>query len=135
MKIILNRQKKTTDGIIGQLTIDTSAFTCFTIENLALAIPAGEYDVTFDYSPRFNRIMPHVWVPSRDAAAKARGESDAGIRIHWGNFPSNYEGCIGVGDGEEADSIDNTVVTFNQLYKIIDGIQGLKIQINDIQAA
>jgi hypothetical protein len=133
MNMILNRQRKTVDGLIGKMVLDFNPFTCFTIENFLLAIPAGTYDVTFDYSPHFNRTMPHVWVPVRDEAAKLRGESDAGIRIHWGNVPSNYEGCIGVGDGQETDSIDNTVVTFNQLYKIIDGIEGLKIQVNDIQ--
>lgn len=130
MLIIVDRTKKTADGILGTLSIDTNPFKCFTIENLVSAIPTGEYDVTFDYSPRFNRTMPHVWVPVRDDAAKARGDSDAGIRIHWGNLPSNYEGCIGVGDGQGADSIDNTVVTFNQLYKIIDGQPGLRLRVN-----
>lgn len=132
MLIIVNRKRKTEDGIFGTLTLDSNPFTCYTVENLKDSIPAGEYDITFDYSERFNRTMPHVWVPVRDDQARARGDSDAGIRIHWGNFPSNYEGCIGVGNGEESDSIDNTVTTFNQLYKIIGGQEGLKIQVNDI---
>lgn len=69
--------------------------------------------------------MPHVVVPDRDAAAGG----DAGIRIHWGNNPSDYEGCIGVGNGQEGDSIDNTVATFNELYAIIKDQVGLTIQI------
>ena len=131
MNIIVDRVRKTTDGIIGNITLDFNPFTCFTIENLAKAIPAGLYEVTFDYSTRFNRIMPHVWVPVRDAEAKSQGFSDAGIRIHWGNVPSNYEGCLGVGSAVEADAIDNTVDTFNQLFKLISPLTGLKIQIND----
>lgn len=118
MEVTITRNKKTSDGLFGNLAIDCSLFKCFTCENAADAITPGTYKVTFDFSTRFNRIMPHVWVPERDEAAKAKGFSDAGIRIHWGNRPSNYEGCIGTGDGEEPDSIDNTVVTFNKFYGI-----------------
>lgn len=105
--------------------IDTNLFKCFTCENLAKAINPGTYDIAFDYSPRFNRTMPHLRVQDRDD--KAGG--DAGIRIHWGNNPSNYEGCIGVGNGQEGDSIDNTVATFNELYAIIKDQPGLSISI------
>jgi hypothetical protein len=132
MLMTLERRRKTEDGIFGIMSLDFNPFQCFTIENLAKAIPAGLYDVTFDYSPRFNRVMPHVIVPARDQAAGG----DAGIRIHWGNVPGNYEGCIGVGDKEEPDAIDDTVATFNQLYKIISPIaSGLKLQIVDIKEA
>jgi hypothetical protein len=125
MKLTVVRYKKTDDGIFGKLSIDQSLFTCFTCENLAKAINPGVYSVTFDYSPRFNRTMPHIAVPDRDQAAGG----DAGIRIHWGNNPSDYEGCIGVGNGQEGDSIDNTVSTFNELYAIIKDQQGLTISI------
>lgn len=97
-------------------------------------MPSGLYKVTFDYSPDFNRIMPHIWVPERDEAARERGESNAGLRIHWGNLAKNYKGCLGVGDKEDADAIENTVATFNQLYKIISPAKDLLIQINDIPA-
>lgn len=125
MKITITRTKKTTDGIFGTLFIDNNFFKCFTCENLAKAINPGTYNVKFDYSPRFNRTMPHLLVPDRDALAGG----DAGIRIHWGNNPSNYEGCIGVGNGQEGDSIDNTVSTFNELYAVICKEEGLTIQI------
>lgn len=131
MKIIVDRKRLTEDAILGKLSLDFNPFTCFTLENKLLAVPAGLFKVTFDYSKTFNRMMPHIWVPDRDAAARARGDDNAGLRIHWGNLPKNYKGCIGVGDKEEADAIDNTVATFNQLYKIISSVQDLYIQIND----
>lgn len=130
MMITVQRSRKTGDGfgIVGALALNFNPFTCFTMENLATSIPAGTYSVIFDYSPRFNRNMPHIIVPVRDTAAG----SDAGIRIHWGNLPGNYEGCIGVGDKEEPSAIDETVATFNQLYKVISPLKsGLKIQVND----
>lgn len=125
MKLRLTRTKKTKDGIFGTMFIDTNLFKCFTCENLAKAILPGVYNVKFDYSPRFNRTMPHLIVPDRDAMAGG----DAGIRIHWGNNPSDYEGCIGVGNGQEGDSIDNTVSTFNELYTIISSQLDLTIMI------
>lgn len=121
MNLTITRKRKTTDAIFGVLSIDTSLFTCFTLENLLLAIKPGVYKVTFDYSPRFNRKMPHIWVPDRDAAAKARGEGNAGLRVHWANFAIQLDGCVAVGDKEEPDAIDNSVVTFNKLFSIING--------------
>lgn len=115
MKITVTRTKKTEDGIFGTLIMDASLFKCFTCENLAKAINPGTYQVILKWSPRFNRQMPGVIVPDRDASAGG----DAHILLHWGNHPTDYEGCIGVGNGQEGDSIDNTVTTFNQLWTII----------------
>lgn len=123
MKIIVQRIRKTADGIIGLLTIDTSAFGCFTIENLKDAIPAGLYPVEFTYSPEFNTVMPLIDVPGRTA-----------IRIHPANWPNQLLGCIAVGDKEEPDAVDDSRVTFNQLFKLINGQKGLEIEVRDIEA-
>lgn len=127
MIIKVQRNKKTKDGIFGKLSLDWNSFKCFTCENLAKAINPGIYEIKFDYSPRFNRTMPHLLVPDRDIAAGG----DAGIRIHWGNNPTDYEGCIGVGNGIDGDSIDNTVTTFNELYTIMNMQAGLQIEITE----
>jgi hypothetical protein len=130
MQIIVQRRRSTKDGLFGTLTLDFNPFTCFTVENLNRSIMAGTYDVNFTYSPHFNQIMPHIIVPNRDMESAG----DAGIRIHWANFPGQLEGCIAVGDKEEPDSVDNSRVTFNQLFKIISPLSsGLKIQVKDIQ--
>ena len=128
MLIMINRTKKTEDGIFGQLMLDWNPFTCVTLENLAKSIPAGTYELDFTYSPHFNRVMPHIVVPSRDLAAGG----DAGIRIHWANFPAQLEGCIAVGTNVDGDSIDESLVPFNQLYSILNLQAGIQIQINDI---
>ena len=131
MIVRIIRNRLTIDGVFGVLTIDDNPFKCFTCENRNEEIKPGTYKVTFDFSNRFNRVMPHVWVPDRDAEARSLGYSDAGIRIHWGNYPSDYEGCIGVGNGEDADDIDSTVPAFNQLFTIIKDQELLSLTITE----
>lgn len=118
MMITVQRRRQTTDGIFGILSID--AFQCFTVENRQDIIPAGIYNVEFTYSPEFNQTMPLIDVPGRTA-----------IRIHPANYPRQLLGCIAVGDKEEPDAVDDSRVTFNQLFKIINGTKDLKIQIKD----
>lgn len=130
MTIIVNRKIRTSDGIFGELLLDWNPFTCVTLENLAKSIPAGVYEVNFTYSPHFNRVMPHILVPSRDQAAGG----DAGIRIHPANFPAQLEGCIAVGTMVDGDSIDQSLIPFNQLYSILNLQAGIQIQVNDIVA-
>jgi hypothetical protein len=128
MTIIVQRKSKSEDGIFGNLTLDWNPFTCVTLENLEHSIPAGIYDLDFNYSPHFNRIMPHIVVPSRDQAAGG----DAGLRIHWANFPAQLDGCIAVGTMVDGDSIDESLIPFNQLYAILDQQKGIKIDVRDI---
>lgn len=128
MRITLQRKSKTTDGIFGILTLDWNPFACVTLENREKAIPRGIYEVDFNYSPHFNRTMPHILVPSRDVLSGG----DAGIRIHWANFPSQLEGCIAVGTAVDGDSIDQSLVPFNQLYAILNQQHGITIEIKDI---
>lgn len=125
MKITVQRKSSTIDGIFGVITLDWSAFTCVTLENRDKAIPKGIYEVDFNYSPHFNRIMPHILVPSRDSAAGG----DAGLRIHWANFPAQLDGCIAVGTAVDGDSIDQSLIPFNQLYAILNQQHGITIEI------
>lgn len=62
----------------------------------------------FSYSYHFNRIMPHIIVPGR-----------TDIMFHWANYPLQLKGCISVGNQEEPDAVDNSIVTFNKLNGII----------------
>lgn len=128
MTIIVQRKSKSADGIFGTLSLDWNPFTCVTLENLAKSIEPGIYDLNFTYSPHFNRTMPHIFVPDRDHLAGG----DAGIRIHWANFPAQLEGCIAVGTAIDGDSIDESLIPFNQLYSILAMQAGIKIEIRDI---
>lgn len=86
MVITVTRTNKTTDGIFGNLSLDTNSFKCVTMEILSLSIPAGIYGMNWMWSDHFQQIMPSIIVPGRTA-----------IEIHWANSPIQLEGCIALG--------------------------------------
>jgi hypothetical protein len=96
----------------GEMTLDDQ-HVCWTLENADLAIPAGRYAVTLYDSPKRHCEVPLlVDVPGRSM-----------IEIHWGTFPQNYEGCIGVGEMRDmaTGEIFNTHVMWTKLMPAIEG--------------
>lgn len=74
------------------------------------AIPRGTYKVIVDWSPHFNRMLPHVLdVPDYE-----------GVRIHPGNAPKDTEGCILVGMRRGPNYVYQSVNAFNALMDKID---------------
>jgi hypothetical protein len=87
-------------------------FHCHTLElPREKCIPEGEYALHLTYSPRFNRIMPQIMNVS----------GFEGIRIHWGNFVKDTQGCLLVGyeksvDGAGVPCVLRSKVCFNELF-------------------
>lgn len=102
MQFVLRREPSIGPATLGTLACDGD-FLCWTLEDRVreqvgqpvaawkvageTAIPAGLYQVTLTYSPRFGIPLPLV----------ADVQGFAGIRIHAGNRPADTEGCILVG--------------------------------------
>src|SRR5436305_15172804 len=110
MEIILTREPSAGDCTLGSLFID-GQFECFTLEDIVreipgvpveqwkvagkTAIPIGTYQVTIDFSQRFQRPMLHILdVPGF-----------GGVRIHSGNTAVDTEGCILVGQTKTQNSV------------------------------
>lgn len=119
MKLSLLRETFTKESTGGILTIDNEFF-CYTLEDTdrllentphakvygKTAIPRGTYPVTIDFSPKYQRNMPHILnVPGFE-----------GIRIHKGNYPKDTEGCILVGQKRAPDAVLESKLAFNKLY-------------------
>lgn len=122
MKLKLTRDTFTDESTIGQLFVDGSFFS-FTLEDMdrkledggkkvygKTCVPRGTYEVIVDFSPKYNREMPHVLnVPQFE-----------GVRIHSGNVAADSEGCILVGSTQSKDFIGNSKATFNKLMEKLD---------------
>ena len=97
MKLYIKRFEYGDSWTIGRLYIDGEYF-CYTLEDKYrgdapkvkgnTCIPVGTYQVTIDFSNRFQKDMPHILdVPQFE-----------GIRIHSGNTDKDTEGCILLGE-------------------------------------
>ena len=121
------RTQKSKDGIFGTLAVDIDPFKCVTLDNLALAIPPGTYDLTIMWSDHFQQLMPHLIVPGRVA-----------IEVHWANFPvgpdpahPQLEGCVALGTSAEfaSDCIDQSKVAWIAFAKTISDQPNIKWKI------
>ena len=74
------------------------------------SILPGVYPVIIDFSPHFNRPMPHVLnVPGRSE-----------IRIHPAKMASQLEGCIALGVTESKDFIGESQIAFNKFFPLLE---------------
>ena len=120
-ELTVARQRSRTDHTIGELLwdgvhecwtcedvireIEGQAVALWKIQNLT-AIPAGRYRVVIDFSPHFNRELPHVLnVPGFD-----------GIRIHIGNFAKDTDGCLLVGTGVTNMGVSGSTIAFAAFF-------------------
>lgn len=112
MKLKLIRDTFTDESTIGKLYIN-EVFHCFTLEDKVrdekikniTAIPYGTYEVIINYSNRFKEQMPLLLnVPNYD-----------GVRIHYGNYAKDTEGCILVGSTKSVNMIGNSRTQFKKL--------------------
>lgn len=119
MKIFLSRDAFTNSSTGGTLAIDGDFF-CFTLEDKdrelekypdkkvygQTAIPRGVYPVTIDFSPKYQRNMPHILdVPGFK-----------GIRIHSGNTHEDTEGCILLGQKRAYKTVLESKLAFDKFY-------------------
>ena len=74
------------------------------------AIPIGRYQITWTYSPRFNKMLPLLnSVPGYE-----------GIRIHSGNRAKDTEGCILCGRNTEVGTVTNSRYWTNKVNSMIE---------------
>lgn len=127
MKLELERTALTSQSTAGKLSVDGQFF-CYTLELPTRdglpgsAIPAGTYPIELAPSPKFRALaerdswwrlycdaMPHIVdIPGRSL-----------IMLHVGNYPSETDGCILVGESQGINAIGGSKIAFSKLYPLI----------------
>ena len=145
MKLTVQRLVLTSNSTCGNLFVDND-LECWTLE-LPLkdglggsCIPAGLYSVSLNHSPKFsndvkflalchelnciNNMPEALSVPNREE-----------IRIHWGNWASDTEGCILVGKSHQNDAIGESRDAFAELYakmvKAVNNFEEISLEVLD----
>lgn len=119
------------DSVVGRLIYESEdeRFQCWTLElpwksnerNIS-CIPEGCYSARIDVSPKNGKVIAIQGVPNRDY-----------IQIHSGNFTSQIEGCILVGDSikdidnDSIPDVTNSRRTLRELLSIIPKEVGINI--------
>jgi Family of unknown function (DUF5675) len=118
--LVVIRDQETSDGIFGELAIDGEKV-CLTLENRALSIPAGQYDITIYDSPHAGHLVPLL--------QGVFGRSE--IEIHCGNVPGDSKGCILLGSSRIGDSLERSRDAFNLVFPQIQQAlaEGRKVSI------
>jgi len=137
MKLTVQRLVLTPQSTCGNLFIG-DALEAWTLELPkkdglpGSCIQAGLYTVVLNNSPKFSidlkfqalcksincmYLMPEVLdVPNREE-----------IRIHWGNWASDTEGCILVGKSHQNDAIGESRAAFAELYpKMVNAVNNFE---------
>lgn len=114
MNLILERIDLKPVCTIGSLSIDGD-WECWTLEDPvrtgpkipgATAIPYGRYKLDITFSNRFQQMMPIlIGVPNF-----------SGVRIHWGNYAKDTEGCPLVGLDRYSNSLGHSRKAYDQLF-------------------
>lgn len=116
MQLKLIRETFTDTSTIGRLFIK-DMFHCFVLEDKVrdvkiksvTAIPKGRYEVAITYSNRFKQLMPLLLnVPNFE-----------GVRIHWGNYSTDSDGCLLVGTTKGVDMVGNSRIAYSKLLKLL----------------
>src|SRR5271157_3467634 len=103
--IYLKRGPVTPAGVFGSITLSWDSWTGKSLENTAVIIPTGTFNLEWHVSPHLNNsTVPMLLnVPGRTE-----------ILIHWGNVESCSEGCILCGLVQDGNSIDSTQTACQQ---------------------
>lgn len=131
MKIKLKRTAKKREYTIGKLYLNNKYF-CDTLEDTVrdlskeekvpekTAIPAGEYKIIINKSPRFGRHL--AWLLDVPIFK--------GILIHRCNTPKYTSGCISVEEKIKKGIVFNSAYYENELVELLSQQHDITIEIN-----
>lgn len=113
----LVRSASTALSTPGVLFLPDGTKACYTLEDVCrkekirgmTAIPCGRYEIVIAWSDRFQRLMPRLLnVPFY-----------TGVLIHNGNYPTDTDGCILVGQKAAPNVVLDSRLAFETLFPAI----------------
>ena len=128
VNLLIIRDTFTKESTIGKLFINGESF-CDTLENPYInnernisCIPKGQYNVRLRLA-RESATRDYLHLLVQDVPNRKW------ILVHIGNYPSQTQGCILVGNGREQDAVNNSRLAMDLLIKEILNLGGENINL------
>ena len=128
VNLLLIRDTFTKESTIGKLFINGESF-CDTLENPYInnernisCIPEGQYKVRLRLA-RESATRDYLHLLVQDVPNRKW------ILIHIGNYPSQTQGCILVGNGRKQDAVNNSRLAMDLVIKEILNLGGENINL------
>jgi len=127
--IRLSRTAETDEATLGELTIDGTDFSAFSlepagpdsvIEGSGLRIPAGTFEVIRVNSPKHGNTFGIENVPGR-----------SNILFHIGNFPNDTVGCICFGNDPRRNAVFDSGPAFRSFRKTLTNFSTMRVIITN----
>jgi len=126
MNIILHRTEESADGIFGVMTDEFGNQICATLEHafdsglgngtFSPKVPPGTYTCIKGQHQLAHMSHPFVTYMLQNVP------NHTNILIHMGNYNSDSDGCILVGEIRSGNAITNSVVTLNKFLAMQNSI-------------
>lgn len=119
MELLIIRKTAIGDAQPGDLQID-GRLTCYALERVSKAIPAGRYRLTLTVSQR--ALSGELWSPDPEKRLPLINDVPGreGIRMHALNEAEESEGCVGVGQRRALDRIVRSRAALTALIPVLD---------------
>lgn len=119
-QILMRRFSSTSTCTRGELMLHTTKFQ--TLEPSKVIIPDGEYLIRISHSVTFSKKYPYVANLGGKVPEVIGIAGHSGLRIHVGNYPSDTQGCILIGQKGTDSSVINSSLAYRQFCAILSEI-------------
>lgn len=132
MKVLIKRVFMSSEVTLGTLAVEEAPPICLTLERPWLnnasnvsCIPAGLYVCSRVNSPKFGNVFQVLSVPAR-----------SNVLIHWGNWVSDTEGCIILGESyailKDEAAVAQSKVAFQEFMDLTKNVSSFTLEIREV---
>lgn len=119
--LIVQRFNRTKNGTLSRIYFDDMQFVG--LEPYDFIVPEGNYLLTLTHSPRFSSKYPYNKVHSGLVPLVNGVQGHSGVRIHVGNYVSDTEGCLLIGNSVAPSMIKDSALAYKNLLTRMTNIE------------
>lgn len=111
--IVVERFNRSKEGTLSRIYFDGLQFVG--LEPYEYIVPSGNYLLTLTRSPRFSAKYPYSKVHNGLVPLINGVAGHSGVRIHVGNYVSDTQGCLLIGNSVAPSMIKDSTLAYKNL--------------------